>query len=164
MTTKNWKTKISSILTAATICALLMTAQAGTAQQGPISGDPFGPLGSFDIGPSKAQVAGVVIGIAAVGAAIGVGTYFAVQHSHHLTGCVTTAPDGVQLVSDSDQKIYSLIGDVAGIKSGNRVRVSGKKKHSTRMFLVEKVSKDFGSCTALPPRPKVQGLPSAQLR
>lgn len=47
----------------------------------------------------------------------------------------------------------SAIGDVAGIKPGSRVRVSGKKEKSsgTAQFLVEKVSKDFGACSVSAP-------------
>ena len=49
----------------------------------------------------------------------------------------------------------SAIGDVAGIKPGSRVRVSGKKEKEkssgTAQFLVEKVSKDFGACSVSAP-------------
>ena len=55
------------------------------------------------------------------------------------------------LTTESDKHTYSLIGDVAAIKPGNRVRVSGKKKKEKSaggsQFLVETVSKDFGACT-----------------
>lgn len=104
------------------------------------------------IGPSKGQVAGAVIGIAAVGAAIGIGLYFAISHSHRLTGCAVSGPDGTILTSESDKQTYVLSGDVAGIKPGDRVRVSGKKikqkSAGTRQYLVEKVSRDYGACKA----------------
>jgi hypothetical protein len=53
------------------------------------------------------------------------------------------------LISESDKQPYTLVGEVAGIKPGDRVRVSGKKgkeKSAAREFLVEKVSRDFGPC------------------
>jgi hypothetical protein len=90
------------------------------------------------------------VGIVAVGAAIGVGIYFAVKHNHSMTGCARSTADGLTLTTESDKQTYALTGDVAGIKPGNRVRVSGKKSKEkstgTSQFLVEKVSKDFGAC------------------
>jgi len=104
------------------------------------------------IGASHAQIAGAIAGIAAGGALIGVGVYYAVKHAHSVTGCARSGPDGLKMTSESDKKTYALIGDVAGIKSGNRVRVSGKKSTDksagTSQFLVEKVSKDLGPCEA----------------
>jgi hypothetical protein len=100
-------------------------------------------------GASNAQVGGIIAGIAAAGALIGVGAYIAVKHNHIVTGCARSTSDGLSLTSDSDKQSYTLIGDVAGIKSGNRVRLSGKKakqKSGTQQFLVEKVSKDLGAC------------------
>jgi hypothetical protein len=102
------------------------------------------------IGASNGQIAGAIAGIAAAGAAIGIGVYFAVKHNHIVTGCARSGADGMTLTSESDKQTYTLIGDVAGIKPGDRVRVSGKKGKgkpaTTRQFLVEKVSKDLGPC------------------
>jgi hypothetical protein len=45
-----------------------------------------------------------------------------------------------------------LIGDIANIKTGDRIRISGKKNKKDasgkRDFLVEKLTKDYGPCTA----------------
>jgi hypothetical protein len=62
------------------------------------------------------------------------------------------------LQNESDQQTYLLIGDVADVKPGERVRVKGKKKKAKapandRSFLVEKFSKDFGACRAHPATP-----------
>jgi len=50
-----------------------------------------------------------------------------------------------------------LSGQVADIKPSDRVRVSGKKEKkkagAPQQFLVEKLSKDFGACTAQPATP-----------
>jgi NADH:ubiquinone oxidoreductase subunit K len=105
-------------------------------------------LGS--IGPTKGQVAGVAIGIAAVGAAIGIGVYYATHHNRSVTGCAVSWPSGTTLTTESDKTVYTLTGDVAGIKTGDRVRVSGKKvkqkSAGTRQFIVEKISADYGVC------------------
>lgn len=94
------------------------------------------------------------VGIAAVGAAIGVGIYYVARRAPSITGCVASSGDHLQILNEGDQKTYGLIGDTALIHSGDRVRVSGKKKKDeakNRQFLVEKLSKDFGSCKAVIP-------------
>lgn len=106
---------------------------------------------SFDIGPTKGQVTAVIIGILAVGAALGVGIYFAVRHSPSITGCAVAAPSGLQLQNESDHQTYALIGDIDAIHAGDRVRVSGKRKKKDaaargRQFLVEHFAKNLGPC------------------
>ncbi len=108
--------------------------------------------------PTQTQVAWILVGIAAIGAAIGIGIYFAVRpHGQRITGCAGSGPNGPQLVSESDQQIYALDGDLAGIQAGERIRVSGKKEKKTagapRKFLVEKTAKNLGSCKVQPATP-----------
>jgi hypothetical protein len=102
------------------------------------------------IGASNGQIVGVAAGIAGAGALVGILAYVAVKHNHSVTGCARSGPDGMTLTSESDKQTYALVGDVAGLKAGDRVRVSGKKSKEksagTREFLVEKISKDFGPC------------------
>jgi hypothetical protein len=94
-----------------------------------------------------AEAVGVVVG---VGAAIGVGIYFAVHANHSITGCTVAAAGGIQL--QQDQQTWSLMGSIADIKPGERVRVSGKKQKKVaaapRSFLVENLAKDYGPCTS----------------
>ena len=111
------------------------------------------PASSFQIGPSTGQIVGAILGIAGVGAAVGIGVYYATRHHQNLTGCTLMAPDGLRLESDRDDRIYSLTGVLADIKAGDRVRVSGKKQKvgdGVHPFLVEKLSKDFGPCKVQP--------------
>jgi hypothetical protein len=129
-----------NILVMVAACALLVTANDTAKAQ---------------IGVTKNQARWIVVGIAAIGAGIGLGIYFAVRpHGHSLTGCAGSGPDGPELVSENDQQVYALAGEVAGIKSGERIRVSGKKEKKSAgvhpQFLVEKLSKDFGACKAQP--------------
>jgi hypothetical protein len=107
------------------------------------------------IGVTKSQADWIVVGIAAIGAGIGLGIYFAVRaHGHSLTGCTGSGPDEPELVSENDQQTYALTGELAGIKPGERIRVSGKKGRKNAgahaQFLVEKLSRDFGPCKAQP--------------
>lgn len=138
------------ILTGLLVCALLIpTPELAHARKAR-------PIANSDQIVSNGQIAGVIIAIAAVGAAIGVGIYFAIRHNSSITGCATAGPNGLQLVNEGDNQAYSLMGIVASIKPGDRVRVSGKKKKVAGVahpFLVEKMKKDFGACTAQPATP-----------
>jgi len=141
-----WRNR--QMCTIVVLCALLTPAQfpAVAQSRGVQSTGGF----SGGIGPSGAQVAGAIAGIAGAGALIGFLAYVAVKHSHAVTGCALSVNDGLQLTSESDKKTYILIGTVAEIKPGNRVRVSGKKgkekSGGTPQFVVLKVSRDFGPC------------------
>jgi hypothetical protein len=103
------------------------------------------------------EIIGIGIGIAAGGAALGIGVFYAVHHGHSINGCALSGPNGLELQNRGDQQTYALIGQVADIKPGDRVRVSGKKEKkkagAPQQFLVEKLSKDFGACTAQPATP-----------
>jgi hypothetical protein len=105
---------------------------------------------SETIGATHGQIAGAVAGIAAGGALVGVLAYVAVKHSHTVTGCTQSGQNGLLLTSDSDKKTYLLVGEVTGIKGGERVRVSGKKGKEKSAdppeLLVEKVTRDLGPC------------------
>lgn len=105
---------------------------------------------SGSIGPSKGEVIGAAVGI---GATIAIVTVVAVNHSHHtLKGCVIAGPNGPRLKT-SDAKIYSIEGDAAGIKVGDKVKFHGSRVGKTKdsdgnqTFKVEKISKDYGPCT-----------------
>ena len=104
---------------------------------------------------TKAETAEAVGVVSGVGAAIGVGIYFAVHANHSVTGCTAAAASGLQL--QSDQQTWSLVGSIADLKPGERIRVSGKKQKMSagapRPFLVEKLARDYGACTPKAPTP-----------
>jgi hypothetical protein len=113
------------------------------------SGLPVSPQSGGRIGPSGAAVAGAGIG---VGAAVVIVAVLAVNHSHHtLTGCAFNGPNGLKLKT-SDSKTYSIEGDAAGIKAGDKIKVHGSKVKKPKAagddqtFAVDKVSKDYGPC------------------
>jgi hypothetical protein len=110
---------------------------------------------SGGIGPSSGEVAGVAVGIGAV-IAVAIIVPVEISHSHHtLTGCVFTAPNGLELRT-SDAKTYALEGDAASIKVGDRVKLHGSKAKKTKdttgdqVFRVEKLNRDYGSCPLSP--------------
>jgi hypothetical protein len=132
---------VCGLLAAATLTA---SAQSGSCCIGGVSRDD-----------AKAIGIGVIGGVAAVG----VGVYFAVHHGHSLRGCAVSGPSGLQLQNRGDQQTWALAGEVAQIKPGEQVRVSGRKQKKTAgnppQFLVDKLTKDYGSCTAESATPQV---------
>ncbi|MFZ0661669.1 MAG: hypothetical protein WAM66_03170 [Acidobacteriaceae bacterium] len=105
---------------------------------------------------NNAKNAGVIIGGLAVVAGIGFLIYYSVHHGRSLKGCITSGPDGLQLVNEGDQRSYNLSGRTATIQPGDRVRVKGKKIKNApthRQFAVAKVSKDYGACRVSPAAP-----------
>lgn len=99
--------------------------------------------------PSQSQVIAIGIAVGAIGAVIGVGIFFLVRHSPTLTGCARSTSAWISFQNEGDQKTYMLMGDTAVPKTGDRLRIKGKKKKDSPghpAFLVDKVSKDFGPC------------------
>jgi hypothetical protein len=111
---------------------------------------------------SRTQIALSTAAIAAavVGTTVGV-TYAVQNHRHTLQGCVFSGPSGLELRT-SDSKIYAIEGHAATIKVGDRVKLHGSKlkksKDSTedQVFVVEKLSKDYGSCPSGVASPAMQ--------
>lgn len=100
-------------------------------------------------GPSGGQVAGAAVG---VGAALAVVAVVLINRGHHsLTGCVFNGANGMKLKT-GDAKIYSVEGDTASIKTGDKIKVHGSKVKKAKddggdqTFSVDKVSKDYGPC------------------
>jgi hypothetical protein len=124
------------ILAKAVICALLLMTVTRPANANSI--------------PTKSDVVWIGIAIGAIGAGIGIGIYYAVHHGHSLKGCAISTSDGLQLQNEGDKQTYALVGEVAGIHPGERIRVSGKKAKAaagaTPQFIVEKIGKDYGAC------------------
>lgn len=135
------------ILATVVACAMAVAATAPASAQ---SGTPIG-------GVTKSDAAWIVVAIAAIGAGLGIGIYYAVHHNQRLTGCAVSGANGPELRNRDDQQTYALVGAVAAIKPGERVRVSGKRvKKSTGptpQFLVDHLSKDYGVCPASPATP-----------
>jgi hypothetical protein len=137
----------SQILATVLVCSLPATAAS------PASAESGAPIG----GVTSADAAWIVAAIVVIGAAIGIGIYYGINHNRSLTGCAVSGTGGFELQNKGDRKTYALVGAVNAIKTGERIRVSGKRVKKTGgpipQFLVEKVSKDFGPCPANPVTP-----------
>ena len=133
-----------SVLAKVAVCALFVAATAPSTAQ---SSTPIG-------GVTHSDAVWIGVAVAAIGVGVGIGIYYAVHHGHSLSGCAVSASDGLQLQNRGDGQTYTLSGEVAGIKPGDRVRVSGKKAKNTggpQQFVVEKLTKDYGVCTVQSP-------------
>ena len=104
-------------------------------------------------GPS---IVGPAIGVGAVVAAAVI-IPVAIVHSHHtIKGCASTGADGLQVQDPETLKTYKLTGITTGVKEGDLVRLHGQKvkgpkdDKDNRSFVVAKVSKDYGLCSAQP--------------
>jgi hypothetical protein len=139
--------RLRTLLSAVAIIAL-------SAPAAPANAGQLGPGWNLQIGPTSGQIIGASLGIAGAGAALGFGTYYALHHGHSLVGCTASGAHGLQLLNGGDQQTYFLVGKVDGVKTGELVRVSGKKEKSNaggeKQFLVAKLNKDLGPC-AVPP-------------
>jgi len=134
----------SGLVSLAAAGSLLLCAASGTQ----------GCQSSGHIGPTTGEVVGAAVGI---GAAIAVGTVVLVEvhKSHHtIKGCVTAGSNGLEVLNESDHKTYVLTGVTANVKPGDIIRVHGSKEKGqkdsggSREFQVEKMSRDYGPCTA----------------
>lgn len=89
--------------------------------------------------------AAVYGGIAAAAAIVAVTVYLVVRKPS-ITGCTETSGSSLVLRTDGGGATYALTGDIAQLKTGERVRVSGKRSKKEHSFSVNKLSKDFGAC------------------
>jgi len=95
-----------------------------------------------------------VAAVAAVVAAfVVVVTVVAVHYSkkRSVTGCVTSGANGMSITDEKDKQVYSLSGNTADIKPGDRMKLHGKKLKSkgadkTLVWEAKEVTKDFGVC------------------
>ncbi len=70
-------------------------------------------------------------------------------HATSITGCAASLPPAVTLQNEGDHQTYNLLGDPAGIKIGDRIKLSGKKRKDPsgkRYFVVGKLEKNYGPC------------------
>jgi hypothetical protein len=96
----------------------------------------------------------IVIGIVAVSVAVVVIAVVVVRESRKkrtVTGCVTSGANGMSVTDEKDKRIYSLSGNTADIKLGDRVTLQGKKAkpkdaNAPLTWEVNKETRDFGVC------------------
>jgi hypothetical protein len=96
------------------------------------------------IGPSNSEVAGAVVGLAAV---TGVVLYLTL-HKPSITGCLRSVEGTNILTNETDNLTYKLV-DSPKLNLGERVKLLGKKerdKSGNLSFRVRKLNRDLGPC------------------
>jgi hypothetical protein len=68
-----------------------------------------------------------------------------------ITGCVISGESGMTLAEEKDKQIYTLSGNTADIKPGDRMKLQGKKvkpkaPDKTLVWEATQVSKNYGAC------------------
>jgi hypothetical protein len=110
---------------------------------------PAFPQTGGQIGPSKGEVVGIIVGAAAAITVVGILIYRETHKHPSITGCVANGTDGLNLKNERDKKIYTLSGDSSALRVGDRVALKGKKIKDSGgklSFQVEKLTKDYGTC------------------
>ncbi len=100
------------------------------------------------------DIRNAVIGIVAVSVALVVITVVIVHESRKkrtVTGCVISGANGMSVTDEKDKRIYTLSGNSADIKPGDRVTLQGKKAkpngaNAPLAWDINKETKDFGAC------------------
>jgi hypothetical protein len=102
------------------------------------------------IGYGGPVVAPIVGAIAAVVVVVILAVHYSTK-KRAVTGCVNSAGSGMTITDEKDKQIYALSGNTTGIKSGDRMKLQGKKVKSkgadkTPVWEAKAVAKDFGVC------------------
>ena len=111
-----------------------------------MSAGAFGQTGISGIGPSGAQVAGAVAGLAALTGAV---LYFTLRKPS-IVGCVQSSKGTSSLIGEKDNRTYVLVSDHGALpKTGERFKLQGKKfkgADGKYRLNVKKVGRDYGPC------------------
>lgn len=130
--------------------ALALTAPAFGQYNGGSGGTGGGTTSGGVYTPPKggySSSTGIAIGVGAAAAA-GV-AYFALRNRGTLTGCVQGAGNDPVIITGKDDKSYTLDDGGLSLKTGDRVKLRGKKVKSSSgetTFTATKLVKDYGPC------------------
>jgi hypothetical protein len=102
------------------------------------------------VGPSGGPI---VVGIVVTAVALVVATVLVIHYSKKraITGCVISGESGMTLTDEKDKQIYTISGNTADIKPGDRMKLQGKKVKpkavdKTLVWEASQVTKNYGAC------------------
>lgn len=104
-----------------------------------------GTIGGVGTGTIVGVIVGVVAGLAVI-------AIVAIHYSKKrtITGCVKAAENGFIVNDEKDKLVYTLHGDTAGVKQGERMTLQGKKIKPTAGnppgWEITKIRTDYGVC------------------
>jgi hypothetical protein len=107
--------------------------------------------GSGNIGYSnKGLVIGVIVGVVAAVVVVTIVVVHESSKKRTITGCINPAQNAMTVTDEKDKRVYTLSGDTAGVKPGERMSLHGKKiKPSADNPLgweITKIQTDYGAC------------------
>jgi hypothetical protein len=104
-----------------------------------------GTIGGVGTGTIAGVIVGVVAGVAVIAI---VAIYYSKKRT--ITGCVKPAQNGFIVNDEKDKLVYTLSGDTAGVKQGERMTLQGKKikpnAGNTLGWEITKIRTDYGVC------------------
>ena len=104
-----------------------------------------GTIGGVGTGTIVGVIVGVVAGVAVI-------AIVAIHYSKKrtITGCVKPAQNGFIVNDEKDKLVYTLSGDTAGVKQGERMTLQGKKikpnAGNPLGWEITKIRTDYGVC------------------
>jgi hypothetical protein len=111
--------------------------------QNPPAAPPIG-------GVSKAEIIGIVVGVAAFVAVVSVLLIGRSARGRTITGCIIAADNGMTVADEKDKHVYVLSGNTAGVKAGERMKLQGHKINANAGnplgWGVSHIQKDYGAC------------------
>ena len=101
-------------------------------------------------GVGTGTIVGVVVGVVAVVAIVAIVVIHKTSGKRTITGCVKPAQNGMTVNDENDQRVYTLSGDTAGVKPGERMTLQGRKikpnAGNPPGWEITKVGTDYGVC------------------
>ena len=101
----------------------------------------------------KTAATEIVIGIVVVAAAVTVLAVVLIRKSKQttITGCVSSEQNGMTITDEKNKQTYTLSGNTAGTKPGDRMKLKGKKVKTKSIdkklgWETAAVTKDLGVC------------------
>ncbi len=101
-------------------------------------------------GVGTGTIVGVAVGAVAALAIVAIVVIHKTSGKRTITGCVRPAQNGMTVNDEKDQRVYTLSGDTAGVKPGERMTLQGKKIQPNAGnplgWEITKIRTDFGVC------------------
>ena len=106
--------------------------------------------GNIGYSPSKGLIIGVVVGVVAAVVVVTVVVVHESSKKRTITGCVNPAQNGMTVTNEKDKQVYTLSGDTAGVKPGERMSFHGKKikpnAGNPLGWEITTIQTDYGAC------------------
>lgn len=98
--------------------------------------------GIGDIGPSKGEVAAVILGMVAVAAVITIGVVYAVKHKPSITGCAVAGSAGLTLQNEGDSQKFLSPGTRRESNPATESKCRGRSRRAAMRPLAD--SRSYG--------------------